>query len=93
MKSLIQRLILVLIVIIGLFLFWDSYRSTTIEVVIVEKISKNEMSVINLSGRERTIVVPLDLTDIIEVNKRYTVSYDKRILDNFKLRKIYASSE
>lgn len=93
MKSLIQRLILVLIVIIGLFLFWDSYRSTTIEVVIVEKISKNKMSVINLSGRERTIVVPLDLTDIIEVNKRYTVSYDKRILDNFKLRKIYANSE
>ncbi|GIP18146.1 hypothetical protein J40TS1_37880 [Paenibacillus montaniterrae] len=93
MKSLIQRLILVLIVIIGLFLFWDSYRSTTIEVVFVEKISKNEMSVINLSGRERTIVVPLDLTDIIEVNKRYTVSYDKRILDNFKLRKIYANSE
>lgn len=93
MKSLIQRLILVLIIIIGLFLFWDSYRSTTIEVVIVEKISKNEMSVINLSGRERTIVVPLDLTDIIEVNKRYTVSYDKRILDSYKLRKIYANSE
>jgi len=78
---------------IGLIWFWDSYRSSTIEAVIVENISKNEMNVTNLNGRERTVAVPLDLTSFIKVNKQYTVSYDKRILDKYVLRKIYDSDE
>lgn len=84
-----KRAFLFSLIIIGLIWFWDSYRSSTIEAVIVQSISKNEISVINLGDRERTIAVPLDLTKFLEVNKQYTISYDKRILDKHRLRKIY----
>jgi len=93
MNRLIKRLILFLLLMIGLIWFWDSYRSSTIEAVIIESISKDEMNVTNLNGRERTIAVPLDITSFVEVNKEYTVSYDKRILDKYILRKIYTNSE
>lgn len=51
------------------------------------------MSVVNLGGQERTISVPLDLTKFLEVDKQYTISYDKRILDKYRLRKIYQGED
>jgi len=86
MKKLIQRSILFLILTIGLIWFWDSYRSSTFEAAIIQSISKNEMKVTNLNGRQRTIAVSLDLTKILEVNKKYIIYYDKRILDKPRLR-------
>lgn len=88
-----EKIILFLIIIIGLIWFWNSYRSSTFEAVIVHSISKNEMSVVNLGGQERTISVPLDLTKFLEVDKQYTISYDKRILDKYRLRKIYQGED
>ncbi|GAB6926306.1 hypothetical protein JCM10914A_02890 [Paenibacillus sp. JCM 10914] len=93
MKRLIQRSILFLIITIGLIWFWNSYRSSTFEAVIIQSISKNEMSVTNLSGSQRTIAVSLDLTKFLEVNKEYLIYYDKRILDKHRLRKIYQSTD
>jgi len=93
MKKLIQRSILFLILTIGLIWFWDSYRSSTFEAAIIQSISKNEMKVTNLNGRQRTIAVSLDLTKILEVNKKYIIYYDKRILDKPRLRKISQSND
>lgn len=93
MKKLIHRSILFLLISIGLIWLWNSYRSSTFEAATLQSISKNEIKVVNLSGRERTIAVSLDMTELLEVNKEYTIYYDKRILDKHRLRKIYKSTD
>jgi len=93
MRRLIQRSVLILLIAIGVIWFWNSYRSLTFEVVTVQNISQNEINIVNSGGRERTMSVPIDLRWLFEINQEYTVSYDKRILDKHRLRKISVSSD
>lgn len=83
-KGLIMSLLLLLL----LILLWDSFRTSIFEAVTVQKISENEMTVINFNNLERTIAVPMDMSKLIEENKEYTVLYDKRIFDKYRLRSI-----
>lgn len=88
-----KRFTLLFIVIIVLIWFWYSYRSSTIEAVIVQNITKNEMRVVNFSGRETNIAVPLDLSKFLQVDKEYTISYDKRLFDKHRLRQIHSGGQ
>jgi hypothetical protein len=83
-KGLIMSLLLLLL----LILLWDSFRTSIFKAVTVQKISENEMTVINFNNLERTIVVPLDMSKLIEENKEYTILYDKRVFDKYRLRSI-----
>ncbi|MEK3921672.1 hypothetical protein [Paenibacillus sp. FSL K6-2393] len=83
-KGLIMSLLLLLI----LILLWNSFRTSIFEAVTVQKISENEMTVINFNNLERTIAVPMDMSKIIEENKEYTILYDKRVFDKYRLRSI-----
>ncbi|WP_339184320.1 hypothetical protein [Paenibacillus sp. FSL R5-0701] len=83
-KGLIMSLLLLLI----LILLWDSFRTSIFEAVTVQKISENEMTVINFNNLERTIAVPMDMSKLIEENKEYTILYDKRVFDKYRLRSI-----
>lgn len=83
-KGLIMSLLLLLL----LILLWDSFRTSIFEEVTVQKISENEMTVINFNNLERTIAVPMDMSKLIEENKEYTILYDKRVFDKYRLRSI-----
>ncbi|MEO2213695.1 hypothetical protein SAMN05428987_2606 [Paenibacillus sp. CF095] len=83
-KGLIMSLLLLLI----LILLWNSFRTSIFEAVTVQKISENEMTVINFNNLERTIAVPMDMSKLIEENKEYTILYDKRVFDKYRLRSI-----
>ncbi|XOJ02489.1 hypothetical protein ACMX2M_12405 [Paenibacillus polymyxa] len=83
-KGLIMSLLLLLI----LILLWNSFRTSIFEAVTVQKISENEMTVINFNNLERTIAVPMDMSKPIEENKEYTILYDKRVFDKYRLRSI-----
>ncbi|MDQ0090335.1 hypothetical protein J2T12_003749 [Paenibacillus anaericanus] len=83
-----RRIFIYLLTVLVVLIFWNSYRSTTFELVTVQKISENEMTVINLSNRVRTITIPIDISKLVEENKEYTISYDKRIFDKHRLRTI-----
>lgn len=83
-KGLIMSLLLLLL----LILLWDSFRTSIFEAVTVQKISENEMTVINFNNHERTIAVPMDMSKLIEENKEYTILYDKRVFDKYRLRSI-----
>ncbi len=77
-----------LLLLLLLILLWDSFRTSIFEAVTVQKISENKMTVINFNNLERTIVVPLDMSKLIEENKEYTILYDKRVFDKYRLRSI-----
>lgn len=83
-KGLIKSLVLLLL----LVLLWNSFRTSIFEAVTVQKISENEMIVINFDNIERTITVPMDMSKLIEENKEYTILYDKRVFDKYRLRSI-----
>ncbi|OMF17493.1 hypothetical protein BK131_05885 [Paenibacillus amylolyticus] len=83
-KGLIKSLLLLLL----LVLLWNSFRTSIFEAVTVQKISENEMTVINFDNIERTITVPMDMSKLIEENKEYTILYDKRVFDKYRLRSI-----
>ncbi|MET3830030.1 hypothetical protein ABIC86_001490 [Paenibacillus sp. DS2363] len=83
-KGLIMSLLLLLI----LILLWNSFRTSIFEAVTVQKINENEMTVINFNNLERTIAVPMDMSKLIEENKEYTILYDKRVFDKYRLRSI-----
>ncbi|MNI30633.1 hypothetical protein D3C73_844860 [compost metagenome] len=83
-----NRIIISLLAVVGLFMLWNSFRSSTFEVIIVQKVSEHEMTVINLSNRVRTITIRIDISELVKVNKEYTISYDKRIFDKHRLRSI-----
>lgn len=83
-KGLIMSLLLLLL----LILLWNSFRTSIFEAVTVQKISENEMTVIDFNNRERTIAVPMDMSKLIEENKEYTILYDKRVFDKYRLRSI-----
>ncbi|MBP2244357.1 hypothetical protein NSQ20_13605 [Paenibacillus sp. FSL K6-1122] len=83
-KGLIRSLLLLLI----LILLWNSFRTSIFEAVTVQKINENEMTVINFNNLERTIAVPMDMSKLIEENKEYTILYDKRVFDKYRLRSI-----
>jgi len=83
-KGLIMSLLLLLL----LILLWDSFRTSIFEAVTVQKISENKMTVINFNNLERTIAVPMDMSKLIEENKEYTILYDKRLFDKYRLRSI-----
>ncbi|GGG53593.1 hypothetical protein [Paenibacillus radicis (ex Gao et al. 2016)] len=85
-----KRCVIVLLIIVALFMFWNSFRSSTMEVVIIQKVSKNEITIKNLGDRVRTIKVPIDISKLVEENKQYAISYDKRILDNYRINYISA---
>lgn len=82
---------MILLIIVALFMFWNSYRSSTIEAVIIQKVSRNEITVVNLNNRERTIKLPIDISKLLEENKEYIISYDKRLFDKHRLK--YISSQ
>lgn len=88
MKRTFRRFVLLIILFILLVWFWDSYRTTTYEVATIRMISENEMTIKNVSDEERTIVVPVDMTHLVEINKEYTILYDKRLFDKYRLRGI-----
>ncbi|QNK55151.1 hypothetical protein [Paenibacillus sp. PAMC21692] len=90
MKIANKRSVIVLLIIVALFMFWNSFRSSTFEVVTIQIVSENEITVINLSNRARTIKIPIDISNLVEENKQYTISYDKRIFDNHRLNYISA---
>lgn len=71
-----------------LFMLWNSYRTSTAEIVTILRVSKDEITVRNMSDRERTIHISLDLSGLLAVDKEYFVQYDKRLLDKYRLRKI-----
>ncbi len=77
-----------LLLLLLLILLWDSFRTSIFEEVTVQKISENEMTVINFNNLERTIAVPMDMSKLIEENKEYTILYDKRVFDKYRLRSI-----
>lgn len=77
---------------LALVWFWNEYRSSTVEVVTIKSINEKEMTVMNLSNRERVVAVPLDLSRLIDLESQYTIVYDKRLLDKHRLRKILSSS-
>ncbi len=77
-----------LLLLLLLILLWDSFRTSIFEAVTVQKISENEMTVINFNNLERTIAVPMDMSKLIEENKEYTILYDKRVFDKYRLRSI-----
>ncbi len=77
-----------LLLLLLLILLWNSFRTSIFEAVTVQKISENEMTVINFNNLERTIAVPMDMSKLIEENKEYTILYDKRVFDKYRLRSI-----
>lgn len=77
-----------LLLLLILILLWNSFRTSIFEAVTVQKISENEMTVINFNNLERTIAVPMDMSKLIEENKEYTILYDKRVFDKYRLRSI-----
>lgn len=77
-----------LLLLLILILLWNSFRTSVFEAVTVQKISENEMTVINFNNLERTIAVPMDMSKLIEENKEYTILYDKRVFDKYRLRSI-----
>ncbi|OAB40371.1 hypothetical protein PBAT_24030 [Paenibacillus antarcticus] len=83
-----KRIIIFLLIIVVLFMFWNSFRSSTYEVVTVQKVSENEMTIINQSNRVRTIRISIDITKLVKENNEYTIFYDKRIFDKYRLRSI-----
>lgn len=83
-----KRSVFILLILVVLFMFWNSFRSSTLEVVTIQRVSKNEITIKNLSDRVRTIKIPIDISKLVEVNQQYTISYDKRILDNNRLKYI-----
>jgi len=77
-----------LLLLLLLILLWNSFRTSIFEAVTVQKINENEMTVINFNNLERTIAVPMDMSKLIEENKEYTILYDKRVFDKYRLRSI-----
>jgi len=82
---------MVLLVILVLFMFWNSYSASTMEAVTIQKVSKNNITVVNLNNRVRTIILPVDISNLLEVNKEYIISYEKKLFDKHRLK--YISSQ
>ena len=53
-----KKTILFIFIVIVLYLYWNLYTSATHEVAKIVEVSKNEMTVVNLSNRERTVKIP-----------------------------------
>ncbi len=83
-----RRIIFLFFMVVVLLIFWNSFRSSTYEVVTVQNVSENKITVINQSNRVRTIRISIDITKLVEENNEYTVFYDKRIFDTYRLRSI-----
>jgi len=83
-----KRIIIFLLAAVVLFMLWNSFRSSTFEVITVQKVGEHEMTVINLSNRIRTINIPIDISKLVKENNEYTIFYDKRIFDKHRLRAI-----
>lgn len=82
---------MVILVILVLFMFWNSYSASTMEAVTIQKVSKNNITVVNLNNRVRTIILPVDISNLLEVNKEYIISYEKKLFDKHRLK--YISSQ
>lgn len=79
---------IVFLIIVALFMFWNSYSSSTFEAVTIRNVSKNEITVVNLSNRVRTVLLPVDISKLIEENKEYIISYEKKLFDKHRLKYI-----
>lgn len=82
---------MVLLVILVLFMFWNSYSASTMEAVTIQKVSENNITVVNLNNRVRTIILAVDISNLLEVNKEYIISYEKKLFDKHRLK--YISSQ
>lgn len=78
-------------VILVLFMFWNSYSASTMEAVTIQKVSENNITVVNLNNRVRTIILAVDISNLLEVNKEYIISYEKKLFDKHRLK--YISSQ
>jgi hypothetical protein len=79
------------LVILVLFMFWNSYSASTMEAVTIQKVSENNITVVNLNNRVRTIILAVDISNLLEVNKEYIISYEKKLFDKHRLK--YISSQ
>lgn len=77
--------------IVVLFMFWNSYSTSTIEAVTIQNVSKNEITVVNLSNRVRTVILPIDISKLLEEDKEYIISYETKLFDKHRLK--YISSQ
>ncbi len=72
-------------------MFWNSYSTSTIEAVTIQNVSKNEITVVNLSNRVRTVILPIDISKLLEEDKEYIISYETKLFDKHRLK--YISSQ
>ncbi|GIP49380.1 hypothetical protein J53TS2_29710 [Paenibacillus sp. J53TS2] len=61
------------------------------EAVTIQKVSENNITVVNLNNRVRTIILAVDISNLLEVNKEYIISYEKKLFDKHRLK--YISSQ
>ncbi|SFS75096.1 hypothetical protein SAMN05428962_2630 [Paenibacillus sp. BC26] len=86
------RKLIVLVALVVLFITcWNAYGSSTYELATVKQVGEDEITVVNLGNRERTITVPLDISRLIEIDKDYIISYEKRFGDKYRLKSIHPS--
>ncbi|AIQ47975.1 hypothetical protein R70723_20235 [Paenibacillus sp. FSL R7-0273] len=69
----------ILAIILLLYLFWNSLRSSTFELAKVTAIDDKQIQIVNLSGQIRTLKTSVDLSGLVEVNHEYLIDFDKRI--------------
>lgn len=51
----------------------------------------NEITVENLSNRVRTVILPIDISKLLEEDKEYIISYETKLFDKHRLK--YISSQ
>ena len=83
-----KKSIAFIIIVMFLYWFWNSYTASTFELAKVIKVSENEITVVNLGNRVRTIKIPIDISKLIETDKDYIISYDKKTWDKWRLKSI-----
>ncbi|MBP3965134.1 hypothetical protein [Paenibacillus lignilyticus] len=87
----IRKLIVLVAVVVLLIVCWNSYASSTYELATVKQVGEDEITVVNLGNRERTIAVPVDISKLIEIDKDYIISYEKRLWDKYRLKSIHSA--
>ncbi|CAM2768586.1 hypothetical protein PASE110613_00015 [Paenibacillus sediminis] len=86
MKKILISLLATVVVFIGII--WASETRYTAEVVTIKEINRGTIIIENLSGRERQIEIPKIITELIQKNEQYFISYKKSRFSKWELEEI-----
>ncbi|WP_042201313.1 hypothetical protein [Paenibacillus camerounensis] len=69
----------ILIIMLLLYVFWNSFTSSGIELAKATAVDDEELQVVNLNGQTRTLKTSIDISGVVEINQDYIITFTKRI--------------